>query len=151
MLGDLNAQLDKQYLLYPASYSVTDNGDRLADFFADTNMQSSLCHMRKPRSQWFTHQAPKGFLSRIDYYICRNSHACEVLNCSLHSPLAPASDHKLLVVDTCLCHDRQVLFQRSLMRNLAALVETEKVKASVARVIKEAAPGAYSQFATAAR
>ena len=37
------------------------------------------------------------------------------------------------------------------MRNLAALVETEEVKASVARVIEETAPGAYSKFATAAR
>ena len=37
------------------------------------------------------------------------------------------------------------------MYNLSALVESEEVKAAVARVIEEAAPGSYPEFSAAAR
>jgi hypothetical protein len=151
VLGDLNARLDRRYCPYPASDTATDNGDKLADFLDDTGMFSAMCHMRKPRRQWFTHKGPKGFSLRIDHCLSRNNHGRNVHNCSLHSPPVPASDHRLLIVDTRLHLARPAPVNRTPMHNLAALIESAEAEAAEARVMEEAAPGSYPEFTAAAR
>ena len=150
ILADLNARLDVRYCPYPASDKATDNGDRLADFLDDTGMRSAMCHMRKPDGQWYTHTGPKGFKSRIDHCLCRNNQARNVLNCSLHSLSTPASDHRLLMIDTRLRLARPAKAKRNPARDLSALT-TAVTQTAVENLFTEASPNTYAEFAATAR
>lgn len=100
VLGDFNARLGADDVLYTLNRSTNDNGKRLLEIMEDHQLLAANTIFRKRHGKLWTWLSPSNRVQQIDYILTRRKWRTSVTNCEAYSSfMSLGSDHRVVTAN----------------------------------------------------